>query len=69
MTRGIDHLIINSPFEEPSRHGAYDRERQRFYRKEGRRPAGYVRATTSRAPTAGTAGTTTSWTLPARSPA
>jgi len=45
MARGIDHLIISSPFEEPKEHWAYDRERQRFVRRPGRRPAGYVMAT------------------------
>jgi type III restriction enzyme len=45
---GIDHLIINSPFEEPNRHWAYERELQRFNLKDGRRPAGYVRATPGR---------------------
>lgn len=45
MTRGIDHLIVNSPFEEPARHWAYEREAQRFVLRDGRRPAGYVRAT------------------------
>lgn len=45
MAGGIDHLIIQSPFEEPSTHWAYERESQRFVRRDGRRPAGYVRAT------------------------
>ena len=45
MTKGIDHLIISSPFEEPRQHWGYDRERKRFERRAGRRPAGYVMAT------------------------
>jgi type III restriction enzyme len=45
MPKGIDHLIINSPFAEPGHHWGYDRERQRFVLREGRRPAGYVMAT------------------------
>jgi type III restriction enzyme len=45
MTRGIDHLIISSPFEEPKEHWGYDRERKCFERRAGRRPAGYVMAT------------------------
>ncbi len=40
----IDKLIINSPYEEPQRHWSYDRETRLFSLKEGRRPAGYVRA-------------------------
>lgn len=43
--KGIDHLIINSPFEEPGEYWAYDRPSQRFVRTAGRRQAGYVRAT------------------------
>jgi type III restriction enzyme len=38
----IDRLIINSPYEEPSRHWRYDRETRLFSLDEGRRPAGYV---------------------------
>ena len=38
----IDHLIINSPYEEPRQHWSYDRETRTFDRKEGKRPAGYV---------------------------
>jgi type III restriction enzyme len=41
----ITHLIINSPYEEPSRYWSYDRETRLFELKEGaRRPAGYVKA-------------------------
>ena len=42
---GIDHFIINSPWEEPTEHWDYDREQRRFLRKQGRRSAGYVIAT------------------------
>jgi type III restriction enzyme len=45
---GIDHLIINSPFEEPTAFWEYERERQRFVRREGRREAGYVMASTDK---------------------
>ncbi len=41
----IDRLIINSPYEEPTRYWSYERERRTFRLKEGRRPAGYVVAT------------------------
>ncbi len=41
----IDHLIINNPFEEPKQHWLYIRETQEFELKEGRRKAGYWRAT------------------------
>lgn len=42
---GITHLIINSPFEEPSSHWSYVRDSKSFTLKGGRRPAGYVTAT------------------------
>ena len=45
MTKGIDKLIINSPYEEPEEYWRYDRERRRFLRTKGRRPAGYIKAT------------------------
>jgi len=38
----IDHLIINSPFEEPKSHWKYDREKRKFVLEQGRRPAGYL---------------------------
>lgn len=43
----IDRLIINSPYEEPSRHWRYERETRLFDLVEGRRPAGYVVASES----------------------
>ena len=41
----IDRLIINSPYEEPTRYWRYNRESRRIALAEGRRPAGYVIAT------------------------
>src|SRR3954469_24379146 len=41
----ITQLIINSPYEEPSRHWRYDRESRGFQLVEERRSAGYVVAT------------------------
>ena len=38
----IPKLIINSPYHEPKKHWHYDRQKQRFYEVEGRRPAGFV---------------------------
>ena len=38
----IKPLIINRPFEEPGEYWSYDRERRKFSRKKGRRPAGYL---------------------------
>jgi type III restriction enzyme len=40
----IDHLIINSPFEEPKYHWFYHRESRTFEKRTGRRPAGYITA-------------------------
>ncbi|MDE2149815.1 MAG: DEAD/DEAH box helicase family protein [Gammaproteobacteria bacterium] len=42
---GIQQLIINSPYEEPTQHWRYDRETRGFSLEDGRRPAGYVVAT------------------------
>ena len=41
----IDRLIINSPYDEPSQHWSYNREKRTFSLDDGRRPAGYVVAT------------------------
>ena len=38
----IDRLIVNSPYEEPTRHWSYDRKTRLFDLADGRRPAGYV---------------------------
>ena len=40
----IDRLIVNSPYDEPARHWRYDRKTRLFDLAEGRRPAGYVAA-------------------------
>lgn len=47
MSATINQLIINSPYEEPKRYWSYDRETRTFTLKQGRRPAGYVRASES----------------------
>src|SRR3972149_1717068 len=47
MPKTIDHLIINSPYSEPARYWSYNREAREFILKDGRRPAGYVRASES----------------------
>lgn len=44
MPKTIDQLIINSPYEEPSRHWTYKRETREFTLEDGRRRAGYLRA-------------------------
>ena len=38
----IDRLIINKPYEEPTEHWKYSREKRKFSREPGRRPAGYL---------------------------
>lgn len=38
----IDRLIVNLPYEEPTRYWRYDRATRLFNLDEGRRPAGYV---------------------------
>ena len=45
MPTVIDELVINSPYEEPSEHWRYDRDRFEFKREESRRPSGYMVAT------------------------
>jgi type III restriction enzyme len=40
--KGIDKLIINSPYKEPQLYWSYDRNTRLFSKKDGRRPAGYV---------------------------
>ena len=44
---GAGDLILNSPFEEPAAYWSYDREHRIFTQVEGRRPAGYIVATSS----------------------
>ena len=38
----IDRLIVNSPYKEPAKHWSYDRKTRLFDLVDGRRPAGYV---------------------------
>lgn len=45
--KGITHLIVNSPCDEPKHHWLYHREKQKFTLESGRRPAGYVIASES----------------------
>lgn len=45
MSKIIDKLIINSPYEVPQKHWAYLRESQEFELREGRRKSGYWKAT------------------------
>jgi type III restriction enzyme len=47
MPKTIDQLVLNSPYSEPSRYWSYHRETREFTLKEGRRPAGYIRASES----------------------
>lgn len=47
MPKTIDQLILNSPYEEPTRFWSYRRETREFDLREGRRPAGYIRASES----------------------
>src|SRR3989338_8792319 len=42
---GIDHLIINRPYEVPKKHWKYVREKRKFILEDGWRPAGYIIAT------------------------
>lgn len=43
----IDRLIVNGPFEEPTKYWTFDHASRQFELKEGRRPAGFVRASGS----------------------
>ncbi len=45
MAKGIDKLIVNSPYREPEHYWQYDRETKQFDLQGGRRPAGYLTAT------------------------
>src|SRR3989344_424144 len=44
MSKVIDKLIINNPYEEPQKYWAYVRESQEFELRDGRRKSGYWRA-------------------------
>jgi type III restriction enzyme len=48
MSSGIDHLIINSPYEEPKKRWEYNHNRMAFELSEGRRNSGYTVASTTR---------------------
>jgi type III restriction enzyme len=48
MSQGIDHLIINSPYEEPKQRWEYNHNRMAFELAEGRRPSGYTVASTTK---------------------
>jgi type III restriction enzyme len=48
MSSGIDHLIINSPYEEPKQCWEYNHNRMAFELAEGRRPSGYTVASTTK---------------------
>lgn len=48
MSSGIDHLIINSPYEEPRQHWEYNHNRMAFELADGRRPSGYTIASTTK---------------------
>lgn len=48
MTSGIDHLIINSPYQEPNKHWEYNHNRMAFELADGRRAAGYTVASTTK---------------------
>lgn len=45
---GIDHLIINKPYEEPGRFWQYDALSMSFKLATGRRPAGYMVASSNK---------------------
>ncbi|MGH9845433.1 MAG: DEAD/DEAH box helicase family protein, partial [Blastocatellia bacterium] len=44
----IDHLIINTPYEEPKTYWRYIPESKTFTRETGRRPAGYITASSTK---------------------
>ena len=48
MSSGIDHLIINSPYQEPKQHWDYNHFRMAFELAEGRRSSGYTIASTTK---------------------
>jgi type III restriction enzyme len=48
MSAGIDHLIINSPYEEPTQRWEYNHNRMAFELAAGRRPSGYTVASTNK---------------------
>src|SRR5262245_11881303 len=48
MSSAIDHLIINTPYDEPTEYWRYVPESKSFKRETGRRPAGYVTASSTK---------------------
>ena len=40
----IDRLIINGPYDEPTHHWGFDPQKEAFEKRDGRRPAGFVRS-------------------------
>ena len=48
MSSGIEHLIINSPYQEPKQHWDYNHFRMAFELAEGRRPSGYTIASSNK---------------------
>ena len=48
MSSGIDHLIINKPYDEPDSYWQYDAMSMSFKLAKGRRPAGYMVASSNK---------------------
>lgn len=48
MSSAIDHLIINTPYDEPQQYWKYIAETKSFLLENGRRPAGYITATSTK---------------------
>ncbi len=48
MATGIDHLIINSPYDEPTKHWEYNHLRMRFELADGRGKSGYTVASSTK---------------------
>ena len=48
MSSAIDHLIINTPYDEPQQYWKYIAETKSFLLESGRRPAGYITATSTK---------------------
>jgi len=48
MSSGIDHLIVNKPYDEPNRYWQYDAPSMSFKLATGRRPAGYTVASSNK---------------------
>ena len=48
MSKSIDKLIINNPYEEPKKHWLYNREDKSFLLQDGRRNSGYWKSSAQR---------------------